>query len=370
MKFSLNKILLSTCALTLSMAVYALAPVEDVTETQNVMTGELVPSDHSQAQVSIGPSPERGSAPIEESHIVVADAGAAPKRGSVTDNNPLISPENTANTQEDDTSSNDTDVTAPASSPAIDLKFASKSLSERTMILHQQLQNLNQENLSQQVSQLQTQIQQLSGELQSAQRDIKLLEKQQRQFYQDLQNKIKQVSNVRSDDNDTSTDTKSSPNILTAPSVKPAPAKKAAPLKDATSFLDNSSNDTVDLTATSKYKIALNELMHKRYDPALKHFKQYLADYPGDRLAANAHYWLGEICVLKRNLPEAIKQFNIVTKQFPQSNKVADAKVKLAIIDASQGNESKARRAFVQIKRQYPGTTAAQLASIQLQQLS
>lgn len=369
MKFSFNKILLSTCALTLSMAVYALAPVEDATETQSVMTGELVPSDHSQAQVSMGPSGEPKTAPLEESHVAMADGSTAPKHRSITDNNPLIGPTNADNTQDDDTRSNDTDTTAPAaSSPAIDLSFASKSLSERTMILHQQLQNLFQEHLSQQVSQLQTQVQQLSGELQSAQRDIKLLEKQQRQFYQDLQNKIKQVSNIHNDDND-ATDTKSTANVLMVPSAKPAPVKKPIPFKATTSFLDNGS-DAADLSATNKYKLALSELMAKHYDPALKHFNQYLAHYPNDHLAVNAHYWLGEIYVFKRNLPEAVKQFNIVIKQFPHSNKVADAKVKLAIIDASQGNELKARRAFVQIKRQYPGTTAAQLASIQLQQLS
>lgn len=369
MRLLLNKVLLSISVLTLSIAAFALAPVEDATQAQNVMTGELVPSERSSSQVPTGPSAERGAAPVENNAMMIAHADQAPAHKSVTDDNPLIGPGNVDKSQAT-TQSDDAVAPTPAAVAAPDMSFSTKSLSERVAILHQQLQNLQQENFPHQVATLQLQIQQLSGELQVAQHDIKLLNSQQRRFYQDLQNQIKHMNNISSDGGSSSEDSKSSSAKVTAtPAIKSkAKSKTKVSLNDATTILDN--NGSADLTATSKYKMALSELMHKRYEPSLTHFKEYLADYPKDRFVVNAHYWLGEIYVLQRNLPSAVKQFNIVVNQFPQSNKVADAKVKLAIIDASKGNTAQARRAFMKVKQQYPGTTAAQLASIQLQQLS
>ena len=62
-------------------------------------------------------------------------------------------------------------------------------------------------------------------------------------------------------------------------------------------------------------------------------------------------------------------EYRRVIQNFPSSDKVADAEVKLAIIHVSEGKTVQARAEFTKVKQEYPGTTAAQLADIQLQQL-
>ncbi len=63
-------------------------------------------------------------------------------------------------------------------------------------------------------------------------------------------------------------------------------------------------------------------------------------------------------------------EFNYVIQQYPASGKVADAQLKLAILHAQQGKTEQARQELKSLMTRYPGSTAAQLATIQLQQLN
>lgn len=66
----------------------------------------------------------------------------------------------------------------------------------------------------------------------------------------------------------------------------------------------------------------------------------------------------------------ATKQFQMVVTDYPKSNKVSDAELKIAMIHAATGKTTLAQKEFTHIRKTYPGTTAAQLASIRLQQLA
>jgi tol-pal system protein YbgF len=353
MKFRLqNVIALVGLALCVPTAVYALAPVEDDSaQTQTVQTGSLVPADTSQSNADGSAS---DSAPVTDNSATTQQAAGD------TDNTPLIG------------SASMPDTTPTLQSPSIssgdNSALSSLPLSARVSRVEQQMQNMVHANTAAQVNSLQQQIQQLSGELQVQQHDIKLLNTQLRNFYQDLSTQIKQLKNMNSTSDDSSSSTPPSDLNTTLPSTDSASPVVSPKKKVTTSF--NSSASSFGVQASDKYKSALNALMHKKYVVAAKGFREYVNDYPSGHFVMNAHYWLGEIAVLQRNLQTATNEFNIVVKQFPHSNKVADAKVKLAIIHASEGKVSLARGEFMKVKQQYPGTTAAQLSAIQLQQLN
>ena len=78
---------------------------------------------------------------------------------------------------------------------------------------------------------------------------------------------------------------------------------------------------------------------------------------------------MGEIALMDQKYDVAEKEFKTVITQYPKSNKVSDARLKIAMIHAATGDTDKARAEFTKIKKDYPGSTAAQLASIRLQQL-
>lgn len=349
MKFNVKHVaMMIGLTLTASTSVFGLAPVEDASAQQDgIEHGQLMPSASSS-------STDEAAAPAQQ---VVADNQQ--QSAGDTDNNPLIP--------------NDVDNTASPTlqNPAIgggDSVMSSLPLSARITRLEQQMQNMLRANTAQQINSLQQQIQQLSGELQVQQHDIKLLNQQLRNFYQDLSAQIKQVKNLSTSSDDSSANSQGSSDVSS--SLTTTPTTETAVKKKITSTLKSAPVQKFSGDESSTYQSALNLLMKKKYDLAAKGFNQYLTAYPNGRFVVNAHYWLGEMYALQRQLPAAIKQFNVVIQQYPHSDKVADAKVKLAIIHASQGKLTQARQELQKVKKAYAGSTAAQLASIQLQQLN
>lgn len=265
-----------------------------------------------------------------------------------TDNIPSKSIE-TANTE----AVSDDFPTAPQSaSPTPDFSpaaTASMPVDQRVTRLERQMQNLTRMNLPQQISNMQQQIQQLNGQLQVQDHELKQLNQQQRSFYQDLDMRIKHFKSLNTDGNDAN----SAPSDAVAPKSNDTVAPTNINMKDSTS-----------------YNNAFKFLQLKQYDRANAALQTYLTDFPNGAFQANAHFWLGEIAMLQKNLKQSAAQFGVVIKQFPKSKKVPDAKLKLAMIHAAQGNLIAARKEFAAIKQQYPNSTAAQLATIQLEQIS
>ena len=210
--------------------------------------------------------------------------------------------------------------------------------------LEQQMSNLTQMNLPQQIEELRQEIQQLNGQLQVQQHDVQVLGNQQRGFYQDLNNRVKQL--VSSDDG-----------------AAPSSIQKAT-ASAATMPIHNAS-----MKDSSAYRAAFNYLIKKDYPSATKRFRAYLDNYPNGAFVANAYYWLGEIYLKESDVKKAEKSFTMIVDSYPKSNKVSDAKLKLALIHINVGKVDVGRRELQAIKRQYPGSTAAQLASIQLQRM-
>lgn len=84
-------------------------------------------------------------------------------------------------------------------------------------------------------------------------------------------------------------------------------------------------------------------LKEKNYDSAVVELDKYLGSYPQGRYAANAHYWLGEIYLLKNELELARQWFTRLLDGFADHRKAPDAKFKLGKVYALLGDKDKAR---------------------------
>jgi len=233
---------------------------------------------------------------------------------------------------------------APAA-PTVD--NSSLPLNDRVARVEQQQQNLVAMNLPQQISDLQQQVAQLRGQLQVQAHDLQLLNQQQRTFYQDLDGRIKQLSNLSS-----------------------ASSTSSVPTKASNSDVMNANPASIQLKENAAFQAGIDSLTKKKYPQAINQFKAYLSDYPNGQYAANATYWLGDIYFTQNNNKQAAQQFTTLIKTYPTSSKVPDAKLKLAIIHANSGNVAQAKIEFQAIIKDHPNSTAAQLANIRLQQLN
>lgn len=219
--------------------------------------------------------------------------------------------------------------------------------SQRLARLEQQMHNITNMNLPQQVTDLQQELAQICGQLQVQRHNFRLLNNQQRSFYRDLDQKIMELKDLNGGGgtlNDNLSSTKSSGNSI-------------------------SDNEKIQLQDSNAYQAGLNLLTNKQYRKAEAAFQNYLNNYSNGNYVANAHYWLGEIYLQRKNIHKAADEFQVVRDNFLKSKKTLDAKLKLAMIHVEMGKIAEAKRELMEIKKQHSRSMEAQLANIRLQQL-
>jgi tol-pal system protein YbgF len=231
----------------------------------------------------------------------------------------------------------------PAVSDVENLK--SLPINNRVSRLEQQMANLTSMNLPEQIAVMRQQVQQLNGQIQVMQHDLTLLNNQQRSFYKDLQQQIEQIKNLNGSSDSNNNNKK--------PTTQTKPPSTDINLKDATA-----------------YKKAFNLVLDKKYESAKQALQNYISTFPQGEFQPNARYWLGEIFMMNKQWQQALDQFNVIVTKYKNSQKVPDAKLKIALIYLGMGKVEQAKQELQSIREKYPNSTAAQLASIQLQQLN
>lgn len=116
-----------------------------------------------------------------------------------------------------------------------------------------------------------------------------------------------------------------------------APVNADASVVDPVSAVSNGASEA------DEYKAAYDLLRARQVDESLVAFKNYLKQYPSGEFAANSCYWLGEIFLLKNQLPQARDWFSKLLQAFPDSNKVPDAKFKLGKVYHLMGDKKHAK---------------------------
>ncbi|QRN02888.1 tol-pal system protein YbgF [Legionella sp. MW5194] len=223
---------------------------------------------------------------------------------------------------------------------------------------------------------MQQEIQELRGQLEVQAHDLKLLQQQQLAFYKDLDARLRNNPAVAKS---AQASTPAAPTELsmgsTAPAVKtpepaptpvatPAPQPTPTPVAAAVPGKSNPADEQISYLAA--YELVKN----KRFDDALTAMKNFVTNYPQGGYTANAHYWLGELYMVKKNYPEAIQHFDVVLKQFPTSSKAAACSLKIGYALAASGKPAEAKSRLQQVIRNYPDTPTAQLAAAKLKSLN
>ncbi len=268
----------------------------------------------------------------------------------------------------------------PASAPAISTSGLSDE--QRINKLEQQVNNINEQNLATKVDSLQQQFQKLSGQIEDQKHQIEQLNSQLRSFYQDLNQRLEKPGSEKSvlekpktsESSVADIDTTVSKNVSTAPVTTGEVVEAVPGATVAAAVIDNKKNDEVKprtdkafLAEQQMYQTAIDLLPDKKYEASGNKLRDYLKHYPKGAYVANAHYWLGEINFLQKNYDAAEEEFKTVTAKYPKSKRVSEAMFKLALVHQNQGRDAQAKQELKQVMKRYPGTSAAQLAKLQLE---
>jgi tol-pal system protein YbgF len=94
---------------------------------------------------------------------------------------------------------------------------------------------------------------------------------------------------------------------------------------------------------------------------------KFLEQHPKHKLAANAHYWIGETYYAEKNYEQAVLEFQDVIKNYHDKEKVPAAMLKQAMAFKELGDNKSAQYIYKKLVDEYPKSDEAKSAREKLQ---
>lgn len=173
---------------------------------------------------------------------------------------------------------------------------------------------------------LRGEITKLRGQIEVLTHEIDTLKQRQRDFYVDLDNRLRQIEQ---------------PGGASAPAGDPA-------------------------AESASYEGALNLLKGGKHGEALAAFKQFLTQYPRSTLLPGATFWAGNAALQAKEVAAAKDFFSAVIANWPDNSLASDAMLGLANSQQLLGDARSSTDTLKQLIARYPGSSAAQVASQRL----
>lgn len=200
---------------------------------------------------------------------------------------------------------------------------------------------------------LQQDLNSLRGQLEVQTHELQVL-KQQLDFYKDLDSRLQ---------NNIPVQTSATSDITRQDASATNQAKASTSLPESTAPRGNPADEQIS------YLAAYELIKNKEFDKAVIAMSNFINQYPRGGYTANAHYWLGELYMVKKAYSDAIQQFQTVLKTFPTSSKTSDCSLKIGYALAASGQKGAARQQLQEVIRDYPDTHAAELATTKLENI-
>lgn len=231
--------------------------------------------------------------------------------------------------------------------------------------------------LYQEVQQLEEDLRKLRGQLEDQQDTIDKTQKELKNRYADLDQRIEMLSpdhasnggSASSDGNTTNPATEPTQTPVTTPPSNNTPAsKEAAPSENIPNNVNpvattnNASTTNSDRDAyIGAYEVYKSGGAAKAIPP----MQQFITTYPNSVFVPNAYYWLGEFYLASNpaNFDKAKQNFALVVNKFPKSAKAPAALYRLATITKEvDRRQADALTLMKKLAQNYPGTQEAGFA--------
>jgi tol-pal system protein YbgF len=106
------------------------------------------------------------------------------------------------------------------------------------------------------------------------------------------------------------------------------------------------------------YDLAYGYVLHKDYALAADTFRGFLRQYPSDRLAPEAQYWLGESLFQQQQYRDAAESFLAVSTKYETTARAPEALLRLGQSLAALGEKEAACASLGEVSRKYPHASA------------
>jgi len=179
------------------------------------------------------------------------------------------------------------------------------------------------------LDQLNQQVATLRGENEDLTNRLTTLERQQKEYYQDLDTRLKKFE----------------PQQATIDGVE----------------------GTVQPGETDALSAAQQQFRNGNFKAAAASFRAFIAKYPQSPYQPTAQYWYGNAQYALRDYRGSTATWQGIVSKFPQHPRAADALVAIGTNQLEQGQKAAAKKTFEQVVSQYGGSNAAQTAQGKLE---
>ena len=256
-----------------------------------------------------------------------------------------------------------------------------KQVSEMEARIAKMEQALNSQALLELYAQVETlglELGKLNGQIEMLSNDNTLLQKRQRDFYIDLDNRLREIEQPNKRAPSSSTPPKSSPHSMATPPSKEPPAAavitpEAAAIEETVAAAQP---DAGALLASAlvppspvendAYKEAFNFFKNGDYASAIGQFENFLENYPQSNLAPGAAYWIGNARYALRDYQMAIDAQRKLISKYPDSLKASDALLNIASSQYEMGDSKASKHTLEDLVAKYPQSEAAKKAKQRL----
>ncbi|WP_374246104.1 tol-pal system protein YbgF [Zoogloea sp.] len=184
--------------------------------------------------------------------------------------------------------------------------------------------------LADQIEQLKAEIARLRGENEVLSNDLANANKRQKDFYVDLDNRLRKVEPQAGAD-------------TPAPAAPPAAAADPA----------NESRD---------YETALTQLRAGKFREAATGFVAFTKAYPNSSFQPNAHFWAASALYQLKDNTGAAEHYAKVASQWPDDTRAPDALLGLASTQQARNDTAGATKTLERLVARYPSSSAATIA--------
>lgn len=207
-------------------------------------------------------------------------------------------------------------------------------------------------NLFLQIQRLQEELMRLNGKVEEQAYELNSLKEQSLQRYMDLDKRLGGAS---------APSTSSAPSTQTSSPAGSTDAINAAAPVTAPVAPSGATPGVEQPGEADAYRAAYGLVQGRQFEQAVPAFQQFLQRYPDGVYTANAHYWLGELYLVKEppDLEASRQSFALLLSQYPDNSKAPDALYKLGKVQFLKGNREKAKEYLDLVITQYEGTNNA-----------
>lgn len=214
--------------------------------------------------------------------------------------------------------------------------------------LDEAIKNIGVIQLLNQIDILNDEIAKLRGQIEVLVNQNEQLQKRQRDFYLDLDTRIKRLEGVPTDN--------PANGALTGPSaVGAVPLSAGQPVPVLNKEMENKA-----------YDVGSNLFKKGDFAGAIRAFELFMKDFPASPLVSNAQYWIGICHFNLRDYANARTAQEDLIKKYPDSTKLPDALLAIASIQIETGDAGSARNTLEDIIAKYPNSEVAGKARIRL----